>query len=70
MAGPWQEARNPGGLKTQERIGSSRAANPRRPDERTPGQVHFPEGASEPSVAERDDCQSLRRCAAVAGGSR
>jgi hypothetical protein len=70
MARPWQEARDPGGLKTQERIGSSRAANPRRPDERTPGQVYFPEGASEPSAAERDGSKSLRRCAAVAGSSR
>lgn len=42
---------NPGGLKTQERIGSSRATNHRRPDERIPGQVRTPEGAFESSVA-------------------
>lgn len=70
MAGPWQEARHPGGLKSQERIGSSRAANPRRPDERTPGQVEPPEGEFEPSAAERGGRLLLRKRAVIAGRGR
>jgi hypothetical protein len=63
MVGPRQEGENPEGLKTQERIGSSRAANHRRPDERTPGQVQTPEGAFESSVAETARGESLRKFA-------
>jgi len=70
-SGHGREGENPGGLKSQERIGSSRAANPRRPDERTSGQVQTPEGAFGPSATERVfSFEALRNFVRRAGSGR